>query len=81
MLTDNLIDVAYIADFDKNIEFFLSAAINCNTDGIVNDDKYAYDSIGFPFMKNLGRVIYDYELKRKRTYLPDLSLFKISYDK
>jgi len=76
-----MIDVAYITDFDKNIEFFLSAAINCNTDGIVNDDKYDYDSIGLPFMKNLGHVIYNYELKRKRTYQPDLSTFKITYDK
>lgn len=76
-----LVDVAYIADFDKNIEFFLSAAINCNTNGIINDDKYEYDSIGFPFMKNLGQIIYDYELKRKRIYPPDLSSFKITYDK
>ena len=76
-----MIDVAYITDFDKNIEFFLSAAINCNTDGIVNDDKYDYDTIGLPFLKNLGQVIYSYELKRKRTYQPDLSSFKITYDK
>jgi beta-lactamase class A len=76
-----MIDVAYITDFDKNIEFFLSVAINCNTDGIVNDDKYDYDTIGLPFMKNLGHVIYNYELKRKRTYQPDLSTFKITYDK
>ena len=76
-----MIDVAYITDFDRNIEFFLSAAINCNTDGVLNDDKYAYDTIGFPFMKNLGQVIYNYELKRKRAYQPDLSSFKITYDK
>ena len=76
-----LIDIAYIIDFSKNIEFFLSAAINCNTDEILNDDIYDYDSIGFPFMKNLGRVIYDYELKRKRLHKPDLSSFKIIYDK
>ena len=76
-----LIDIAYIADFEKNIEFFLSAAINCDVDGIVNDDKYAYDSIGFPFMKNLGQVLLDFEAKRKRPYQPDLSSFKINYDK
>ncbi len=76
-----LIDIAYIVDFDKNIEFFLSAAINCNTNGILNDDNYSYDIIGFPFMKNLGRVIYDYETKRKYSIKPDLSLFKIIYDK
>ncbi len=76
-----LIDIAYIVDFDKNIEFFLSAAINCNTNGILNDDNYSYDIIGFPFMKNLGRVIYDYETKRKYSIKPDLSPFKIIYDK
>lgn len=76
-----MIDVAYITDLDKNIEFFLSAAINCNTDGVLNDDKYDYDTIGLPFMKNLGQVIYNYELKRKKTFQPDLSSFKITYDK
>ena len=78
---EEMIDVAYITDFDRNIEFFLSAAINCNTDGVLNDDKYAYDTIGFPFIKNLGQVIYKYELKRKKAYQPDLSSFKITYDK
>ncbi len=76
-----LIDIAYVVDFDKNIEFFLSAAINCNTNEIVNDDTYDYDSTGFPFMKNLGQVIYNYELKRSRSHPPDLSSFKIVYDK
>jgi beta-lactamase class A len=76
-----LLDIAYITDLDKKVEFFLSAAINCNTDGIVNDDKYAYDSLGLPFMKNLGEVIYNYELRRKKSYEPDLSTFKIIYDK
>ncbi len=76
-----LIDVAYVVDFDKKIEFFLSAAIYCNKDGVLNDDKYDYETIGYPFMKNLGKVIYDYETGRKRTNTPDLSSFKIEYDK
>jgi cell division protein FtsI/penicillin-binding protein 2 len=76
-----MIDVAYVADFDHNIEFFLSAAINCTIDGVINNDNYAYDSIGYPFMKNLGRVIYDYELSRKRNHIPDLSQFKMTYDR
>ncbi|MEP6616594.1 MAG: serine hydrolase [Ginsengibacter sp.] len=76
-----LIDVAYIVDFDKKIEFFLSAAIYCNTDGIINDDKYDFETIGYPFMKKLGKAIYDYEVKRKRNHYPDLSPFKIIYDK
>ncbi len=68
-----LIDVAYIIDLDKNIEFMLSAAISCNTDGIFNDDKYDYDGIGFPFMKNIGEAVYQYELTRKKKYIPNLS--------
>jgi hypothetical protein len=74
-----LIDGAYVADFNNNIEFMLSAVIYCNGDGIFNDDKYDYDSIGLPFMKNLGRVIYDHELKRERKYKPDLSALRFNY--
>ena len=76
-----LLDVAYIVDFDKKIEFFLSAVIYCNSDGILNDDKYDYETVGFPFMKHLGQVIYDYELKRERKTEPDLSGLKFLYDK
>jgi hypothetical protein len=76
-----LIDVAYIVDFDKKIEFFLSAAIDCNTDGILNDDKYDYETLGYPFFKQLGQVIYDYETKRPKKIEPDLSGLKFVYDK
>jgi beta-lactamase class A len=76
-----LTDVAYIVDFDKDIEFMLSATIYCNSDGVLNDDKYDYDSIGYPFMKNLGRLIYNFETSRKRMNMPDLSAFKLQYDK
>jgi hypothetical protein len=76
-----LTDVAYVADFDKNIEFMLSARIYCNADGRLGDDKYDYENTGFPFMKHLGQVIYDYELQRQRPRKPDLSEFKMTYDK
>lgn len=76
-----LIDAAYVVDFEKKIEFILSATIYCNSDGVLNDSKYDYDSVGLPFMKNLGQVIYQQELKRKRTHIPDLSTFRISYEK
>lgn len=74
-----LIDAAYFADFKNNTEFILSAVIHCNSDGIYNDDKYEYDSIGFPFMKNLGRLIAGYELKRPRKIKIPLSPFVVSY--
>jgi hypothetical protein len=66
-------------DYKHHVEFMLSAVIHCNSDGIFNDDKYDYDTLGRPFMKNLGRVIYDYELKRKRRHIPDLSAFQFQY--
>lgn len=74
-----MIDAGYIADFDNNIEFFLSAVIHCNNDEIFNDDKYEYSTMGLPFMKNLGRVIYEYERTRVRKYQPVLSSFIFDY--
>jgi Beta-lactamase enzyme family len=75
-----LLDNAYIVDFDKGVEFMLSAIIYCNSDGIFNDDKYDYDKVGYPFMANLGKVIYEYESKRVKKIKPDLSKFKFEYD-
>ena len=75
-----LTDVAYIVDFKSNTEFMLSATILCNSDGIFYDDHYDYEEVGFPFMKHLGEVIYQYELNRKKTYLPDLGKFKFDYN-
>lgn len=74
-----LIDAAYFADYNNNVEFILSAVIHVNNDGIFNDDKYDYDTIGFPFMKNLGQVIYDHELKRNKKVIPDLNMFRFNY--
>ena len=76
-----LTDVAYIIDFEKNIEFAISATIYVNKDEIFNDDKYEYETIGLPFMKNLGKTIYEYEVNRARKNKPDLSKFIMSYDK
>lgn len=76
-----LIDNAYITDFDTGVEFLLSAVIYCNKDGILNDSAYDYDTVGYPFMGNLGRVIFDYESRRKRPNPPDFSRFRITYDK
>lgn len=75
-----VIDNAYIVDFDTGIEFLLSAVIYANKDEIFNDDKYEYKTVAFPFMKNLGQLIYDYEKARLKKFKPDLSEFKIGYD-
>ena len=75
-LTDN----AYIVDLDNGVEFMLTAVISVNENRIFNDDNYEYDKIGLPFLANLGRVIYDYELGREREFAPDLSRFDIEYN-
>ncbi|MEH6759878.1 MAG: serine hydrolase [Maribacter arcticus] len=60
-----LTDCAYIKDTKKKIDFLLTATILVNKDGIFNDDAYEYDEIGIPFLAQLGREIYQQELKRK----------------
>ncbi len=74
-----LLDAAYFVDFGSKVEFILSAAIYCNEDEILNDDRYDYEKIGFPFMKALGQAVYDYEKNRSRRFIPDLSTFRIKY--
>ena len=74
-----LTDATYIVDLENKIEFMLTATIYCNSDGILNDDKYDYKTLGYPFMKNIGELLYDYELKRTRKVKPDLSDFRYQY--
>lgn len=76
-----LTDASYIADFKNNVEFMLAATLYVNSDGVLNDNKYDYETIGHPFLYQLGQVIYNHELKRKRKHKPDLSDFIIQYEK
>ncbi len=74
-----IIDNAYIVDFKNGIEFFLTAVVQSNEDGIYNDGKYEYETVCYPFMKNLGRSIYEYELQRKKVHQPNLSKYVMEY--
>ncbi len=74
-LTEN----AYIVDFEKGVEFLLTAMIYVNENQIFNDGVYEYDEIGLPFLADLGRVVYEYELERKREHRPDLGRFEVEY--
>jgi len=74
-----LLDNAYFVDFKHQVEFMVTATIYCNEDEIFNDDKYEYDTIGFPFFKHLGEVIYQHELSRPKKILPNLDYLKFSY--
>ena len=56
-----LTDISYIRDYQKNIEFFLSATIYVNQNKIVNDNIYEYDDLGIPFLAELARQVYKLE--------------------
>lgn len=70
-----LADVAYFADSLHRSEFMLSAVLYVNQDGIINDGAYEYDSIGEPFLAQLGQLLYQYEAKRSRQATPNLDIF------
>ncbi|MER3374740.1 MAG: serine hydrolase [Allomuricauda sp.] len=61
-----LTDCAYIHDTKNNIDFMINATILVNSNEVFNDDNYDYDEVGIPFLAQLGRELYEYELKRKR---------------
>jgi hypothetical protein len=76
-----LTDVSYVVNFNKGIEYMLAATLYVNSDEILNDGKYEYNTVGYPFLRELGQTIYQYELGRSRTYKPVLSEFRMKYGK
>lgn len=74
-----LTDAAYIVDFKHEVEFMLTGNIYVNRDGILNDNKYEYEEEGHPFFREVGEIIYRYELQRRRKHRPDLQNFRINY--
>jgi beta-lactamase class A len=76
-----LTDVSYVVDFKNKVEFMLTATVYTNSDAILNDDRYDYEKVGWPFLYDLGQAMYRYELKRERQYKPDLTRFQIQYER
>lgn len=76
-----LTDVSFVVDFKNNIEYMLTATLYVNEDEILNDNKYEYTTVGWPFLRQVGQRVYEYELLRERTFKPDLSAFKIQYER
>ena len=70
------IDNAYIVDLDNNVEFFLTAVIYSNSNKVMNDNLYDYENLSIPFLSELGRRIYNYELKREKNIVPNLDWIK-----
>ena len=65
MAYGTLTDCAYIVDQKNKVEFLISATLLVNKDQIFNDDQYDYDSIGLPFLAQLGRELYQLHLEKK----------------
>lgn len=74
-----LTDCAYIVDFENGVEFILAATVHVNENGIYNDGEYEYESVGVPFLAELGRMFYAHELKRERKHIPDLSGLQVDF--
>ena len=75
-----LTDASYVVDFANKVEYMLAATIYANSDDTLNDDKYEFETVGRPFLYQLGQTIYSYELQRNRQYTPNLSEFKMQYE-
>jgi len=62
-----LADCCYLKDTVNDVEFYLSIYMYANKNEILNDNSYEYDSIGIPFMKKFGELIYNKMKKNKAT--------------
>jgi hypothetical protein len=52
-----VIDNAYVVDTSTKRAFFLSATVWADSDGILNDDKYDYDTLSVPLMADIAEII------------------------
>lgn len=73
------IDNAYIINFKTGTEFLLSAVVQSNQDGIYNDDKYEYTTVCLPFLKNLARVLMQYEQSRVKIHPTKFKRYQFKY--
>ncbi len=48
---------AWVTDTLSGCGFFLAATLYTNSDGLLNDDEYEYESIANPFVANLGEAV------------------------
>lgn len=76
-----LTDVSYVLDTKNNIDYMLSATVYVNSDGVVNDSKYDEAAVGYPFLQQIGKAIYNYDLQRPRVFKPTLKNQVAQYEK
>jgi hypothetical protein len=50
------LDNAWVVDTLTGRSFFLAAALYTNDDGVLNDDRYDYETVALPFLADLGEA-------------------------
>lgn len=68
-------DCAYVVNTQDGTEFLVSAVLYTNKRNTFGTGNYEYDTIGLPFLRDLGVALYRLEKQRQRTFKPDLSIF------
>jgi hypothetical protein len=58
-------DISYFTDKSNNIEFFVSAAMFARKEGIINGGNNQYVDFGFPVLRKIGTLLYQYEIALK----------------
>lgn len=53
------LDAAYVRDESTGVEFLLAASIHANPNGVINDSRYAYDELSFPFLVSLADAVFE----------------------
>lgn len=48
---------AWVVDQESGRSFFLAATLYTNEDGILNDDRYEYETVAEPFLADLGEAV------------------------
>ena len=61
-----LSECAYIVDRERGVEFMVSGVGYFNADGVLNDDRYEYATLGYPFFERVGQVLLAHERARTR---------------
>src|SRR5690606_17176872 len=51
------LDSAYIEDTKSGRAFFVAVTIFANDNRVLNDNSYEYESLSYPFLVELGRVL------------------------
>ena len=64
-----LTDVAYFVEQSTQTEFLLAATVYVNANGIFNDDRYEYETLGLPFLEALGQQLLEDARRRPRERL------------